>query len=68
MHNDPIEDKNELFIQEAYEIFNSLADTVYHMRESGLNYSDDMRQDLIKLDELWTSIMESEVEDEQEES
>ena len=61
------EHQNELFIEEATELFNSIDRTLYEMRETGVNLSQDIRNDLNKIDEIWDAVIASEIEEENEE-
>ena len=62
-----MEDVNELFIEEATELFNSIDRTLYEMRETGVNLSQDIMNDLKKIDEIWDAVIASEIEEENEE-
>jgi hypothetical protein len=52
----------ELFIEEATTLFNSIDRTIYEMRETGVNLSDDIRQDLLKIDKIWEAVIETDIE------
>jgi len=58
---------SELFIEEATELINRIDRTLYEMRETGVNLTDDIRQDLIKIDKIWDAIIASEIEEDNDE-
>ena len=59
---------SELFIEEATVLFNSIDRTIYEMRETGVNLTQDIRNDLDKIDAIWNEIIAAEIEEEQTES
>lgn len=60
--------KSDIFAEEGSEFFEQLDEVITEMRENGINMTDEIRNILAKIDSLHHNIMNSDMEESEEEN